>query len=121
MTKTQLKRRMSKKVNKESFGRIRRNEYFQKKTDTLVQLIRRAIIKGIRFDYLLVDSWFVNDDLISFITTRKINCHLLGMAKMGNFKYSYKGKMYTAKQLVDKQKRNKKITRSRKLNIRHTM
>lgn len=40
--------------------------------------------KAVKFDYLLVDSWFTNFELIEFIVTRKIKCHLLGMVKMGN-------------------------------------
>jgi hypothetical protein len=80
-------------------------------------MIRTAISKGIRFDYLLVDSWFVCDELISFILGRKIKCHLLGMAKMGKSRYDFNGQSYTAKELVEKQKRNKKTKRSRKLNV----
>ena len=80
-------------------------------------MVRTAISRGIRFDYLLVDSWFVSDVLISFILKRKIKCHLLGMAKMGKARYDFKGQSYTAKELVERQKRNNKTKRSRKLNV----
>jgi hypothetical protein len=115
LTPKQSKERYSKRRSASSSGSTRKDEYFEKKTDNLLLMIRTAISKGIRFQYLLVDSWFVSDVLISFIVKRKIKCHLLGMAKMGNARYDIKGCSYTAKELVEKQKRNKKIRRSRKL------
>ena len=117
LTARQAKDRFSKKRNASADGNMRRNEYFEKKTDNLLFMIRTAILKGLRFDYLLVDSWFVSDVLISFILKRKIKCHLLGMAKMGTTRYDFNGRTYTAKELVEKQKRNKKTKRSRKLNV----
>jgi hypothetical protein len=117
LTPKQAKGRFSKKRSVLSAGSIRKAEYFEKKTDNLLMMIRSAISRGIRFDYLLVDSWFVSDVLISFILKRKIKCHLLGMAKMGNTRYDFKGQSYTARELAEKQKRNKKTKRSRKLNV----
>jgi hypothetical protein len=117
LTPKQAKGRFSKKRSVLSSGSIRKAEYFEKKTDNLLMMIRSAISRGIRFDYLLVDSWFVSDVLISFILKRKIKCHLLGMVKMGNARYDFNGQSYTAKELVEKQKRNKKTKRSRKLNV----
>ncbi len=46
-------------------------------------MIRCAITKGIRFEYVLVDNWFTSEELIRFVLTRKVGCHLLSMAKMG--------------------------------------
>jgi len=120
LTTKQLKDRFSKKRSAREAGSIRKAEYFEKKTDNLLMMIRNAISRGIRFNYLLVDSWFVSDELISFIIKRKIKCHLLGMAKMGKAKYDFKGQSYTAKELVERQKRNKKTKRSRKLNVWYT-
>jgi hypothetical protein len=117
LTPKQTKERYSKKRSNLTDGAKRKAEYFQKKTDNLFWMIRNAIAKGIRFDYLFVDSWFVSDELITFILRRKIKCHLLGMAKMGKAKYDFNGQSYTAKELVEKQKRNKKTKRSRKLNV----
>jgi len=117
LTSKQAKDRFSKKRSVHAAGSIRKAEYFEKKTDNLLMMIRTAILKGIRFNYLLVDSWFVSDELISFILKRKIKCHLLGMAKMGKARYDFKGQSYTAKELIEKQKRNKKTKRSRMLNV----
>lgn len=117
LTSKQTKERFSKKRSSLSDGAIRKAEYFQKKTDNLLSMIRNAIAKGIRFDYLLVDSWFVSDELITFILRRKIKCHLLGMAKMGKSRYDFNGQSFTAREIVEKQKRCKRTKRSRKLSV----
>ncbi len=120
LTPKQLKNRFTKKRGPSSSGYERANEYFLKKTDALKKMIRRAIKEGIRFDYLLVDSWFVSESLIKFVLTRRIGFYLLGMAKMGgNSGYEYQNQKYTAKELVQKLKRGKKTKRSRKLNARY--
>ena len=121
LTTQQLKNRYHKQRDKAVAGYRRKEEYFQKKTQMLLRMLKTAISQGIRFDYLLVDSWFVNYELISFILTRKIKPHLLGMAKMGNTKYMYADKEYTEKELIERQKRNRKTKRSRKLNLWYCM
>lgn len=120
LTPKQTKDRFSKKRNKTCAAHSRKAEYYLKKTENLMMMIRTAISKGVRFDYLLVDSWFVSDGLISFVLRCKTKYHLLGMAKMGKTRYLHNGKQYTAKELVEKQKRNKKTKRSRKLNVWHS-
>ena len=63
-------------------------------------MIKRAMLEGVRFDYLLVDSWFTSYDLVKFIKSRHVKCHLLGMAKMGNTKYTMDGKDRNAAQIA---------------------
>ena len=113
----QTKNRFTKSRSKDSFSSKRKAEYFMKKTESLLLMIRLAISKGLSFNYLLVDSWFVSDGLVSFVLGCKKKFHLLGMAKMGKTRYNYNEKAMTAKELVEKQKRNKKVIRSRKLNV----
>lgn len=115
LTPTQAKERYSKKRAKESISKKRTQECFTSKIDSMISMIRGAITKGIRFDYLLVDSWFTCFELVNFIKTRKIACNLLGMIKMGITKYSFNGSLLSAKQIVDYSKRKKQLKRSRKL------
>jgi hypothetical protein len=115
LTPTQAKERYSKKRTKESIAKKRTQECFTTKIDSMISMVRLAITKGIRFDYLLVDSWFTCFELVQFIKTRKIDCHLLGMIKMGITKYSFNGNLLSAKQIVDYSKRKKQLKRSRKL------
>lgn len=115
LTPTQAKERYSKKRAKESIAKKRTQECFTTKIDSMISMIRGAIIKGIRFDYLLVDSWFTCFELVQFIKTRKIDCHYLGMIKMGITKYLFNGSSLSAKEIVDYSKRKKQLKRSRKL------
>lgn len=46
-------------------------------------MIKRAIRKGIKFSYVLADSWFTSKDIVRFIHSRHIKCHWLGMIKVG--------------------------------------
>jgi len=57
-------------------------------------MIRFAISKGIRFDYILTDSWFTYFELIKFIVTRHVGCHFIGIGKT---RYKTFGKNLTNK------------------------
>lgn len=63
--------------------REREKEYDMSKIELAKQMIRRAIRKGIKFSYVLADSWFTNKDIVRFIHSRHIRCHWLGMIKVG--------------------------------------
>lgn len=115
LTPTQAKERYSKKRDKNSISKKRTEECFTTKIDSLISMVRLAITKGIRFDYMLVDSWFTCFELVHFIKTRKVDCHFLGMIKMGITKYLLNGSLLSAKQIVDYSKRKKQLKRSRKL------
>lgn len=117
LRKKQLKARYSKKRNKESAGYQREQEYDKTKIQTMFSMIRTAITNGLRFEYILVDSWFVCEGLIRFVLTRKIGCHLLGMTKMGKAKYTCNAKELTANEIIEGLKRKKRIKRSKLLNV----
>ena len=89
-------------------------EYDQSKISLMIEMIRRVIKKNIHFDYILADSWFACAEIIRFVTSRHIKCHYLGIIRMGRTKYTYKGKEYTACQLVslfDKPKKGRRLSR----------
>ena len=65
----------------------RGKEYLASKIDTAISMLRRSIVEGVRFDYLLVDSWFTCTELLKFVVSRHFGCHLIGMIKMGKTKY----------------------------------
>jgi hypothetical protein len=116
LTKKQQKVRFSKGRNAKSAGKQRENEYFKSKIEMLITMIKTAISRGIRFDYLLTDSWFCCFELVKFIKTRKIKCHFLGMFKNGKTKYDFNGKLLTFKQILHNLKHSVKMKKSRKLN-----
>ena len=110
----QLDARFSKEHAEGSHTAKRIGEYNQSKSALMIEMIRRIIKRKIRFDYVLADSWFACAEVILFITSRHVRCHYLGMIKMGRTKYTYKGKEYTANQLValfDHPKKGRKYSR----------
>jgi hypothetical protein len=117
LKKKQLQARYSKARAKLTPGYLRVEEYFISKIQSMIKMLRGAIKAGLRFDYVLVDSWFVNFKLVKFIYTRRISTHLLGMARMGKTKYMFNNKLYSANQIIDKLRKSKKLKRSKKLSF----
>lgn len=115
LTAKQLKSRYAKHRDKNTSGSKRKEEYFTSKIQNMIEMVRTAIRNGLRFDYLLVDSWFTCFALVKFIKTRRSGCHLLGMAKMGKTRYLFNGKKLTAKEIVDCQRKARKLKRSKQL------
>lgn len=77
-------------------------EYSMKKTDKAIEMVKQAIMNGVRFDYLLVDSWFTNSDFVRLITSRHIHCNLLGMIKLGKTRYQTEYGNLTAREIIRK-------------------
>ena len=100
LTNKQLSQRYSKIRSNNIHFSQRDEELFSGKPATAINMIKRAMLEGVRFDYLLVDSWFTSYDLVKFIKSRHVKCHLLGMAKMGNTKYTMDGKDRNAAQIA---------------------
>ena len=73
-----------------------------KKTDKAIEMVKYPIKRGIRFDYLLFDSWFTNADFVHLITSRHIKCNLLGMIKLGKTRYQTVYGNLTAKEIIKK-------------------
>jgi hypothetical protein len=115
LTSAQSKKRFSKKRDKSSKGSERTEDYFLTKIESMINMIHLAIAKGIRFDYLLVDSWFTCFELVKFIVSRRIKCHFIGMIKMGKTRYNAFGKNLTSKEIVDLLRRKKMTKRSKLL------
>ena len=83
------------------------DEYLMKKTDKAIDMVKYAIKRGVRFDYLLVDSWFTSTKFVRLITSRHIKCHLLGMIKLGKTNYATKHGSMNAKQIIKHQQKEK--------------
>ena len=115
MKKAEIKKQYRKERSKDIAAAKRKEELLISKTIVLIKLIKRAWRKGIRAEYLLVDSWFIDEALIRFVL--KSTMFLLGMCKMDKRLYEYNGREYNAQQLLTRLKRTK-AKRSRKLNAR---
>lgn len=120
LTAAQRQRRFSRKREEESHAAKRMEEYFMNKGDKLMDMVKRAIKAKVRFEYLLVDSWFTNTGLVDFVCRCRKQFHLLGMAKMGNTKYLTKewGEL-SASAILSKLKLSKAIKYSRRYRCHH--
>ena len=97
-----------------SLSRIK--ELDQSKIKNMISMLRRVVKNGFKADYVLMDSWFVNDFLITGV--RKIKngaMHVLGLCKMDKRRYFSQGKNLNAKELIVRHARKtKKYSRKHK-------
>ena len=93
----------------------RSTEYFASKIETAISMLKRSIIEGVRFDYLLVDSWFTCSELLKFVVSRHFGCHLIGMIKMGKTKYETDLGNKTAPELIKALQKSRKVKYSRSI------
>ena len=101
LTDKQRKARYSKDHSGEAVEeRVR--EYTMSKIEKAIEMVKHAIKRGVRFDYLLIDSWFTCADFVRLITSRHIKCHLIGMIKIGNTKYHTQWGDLTANRIIKK-------------------
>ena len=101
-----LKKQYKKKRDKGSHGYAREKELHQDKISNAIRMVERARLNDIPFEYVLMDSWFFCQSIMS--TVIEMGAHIIGMAKMGKSKYLYKGKNRSAKQIVDGLRKTKK-------------
>jgi len=94
-------------IDKRTSGWHRRKEALHKKTETLIQMIERSWKSGIDASFVLFDSWFAHDDMISKIVN--IGYGVICRLKKGNVKYTYQEQQYTLKQLWQKVARKQTV------------
>lgn len=120
LTARQRQKRFSRERDEKSHAAKRMEEYFMNKGEKLIEMVKRAIKAKLKFEYLLVDSWFTNSGLVDFVCKSHKKFHLLGMAKMGNTKYQTKewGEL-SASAILSKLKSSKAISYSRRYRCHH--
>ena len=99
------------KTTTQSYQRIKETQ--AKKADNAMQMIKRAIKKGFKAQYILADSWFFSSSLVEF--SKEIGIHLITRPKFNNWKYRYDEKDYTIGHLVRKLQHSDKKKWSSKL------
>jgi hypothetical protein len=107
LTAKQRKKQFTKKRKKDSCGVIREKELLSDKISMAIKMIDRAVRKGIKADYVLMDSWFFCEAILTSALSLGIN--IIAMAKMGKAKYSFKGCDYSTKELAQLLKQRKKV------------
>ena len=116
LTPAERRKQFRKNREKNSPGYERRSEADMSKTQSVINMLVRAVRRGFEFDYVLFDSWFFSKEILARIEsfhTKVIK--LIAMVKMGNNKYKdcHSEKEMDAtmlrKQYRDKAKRNRKF------------
>lgn len=102
LTAKQRKNRYSKKRKEENPNSIRFKESMESKLQVAVEMLKRAwTYKSLRAKYVLCDSWFTCEYFIrEVLKLGKGALHLVGLAKMGNTRYSVHGKLHNALELI---------------------
>ena len=92
--------------NTHGYQRIKETDI--SKIDSAILMIKRALKKGFKFEYVITDSWFFSGKLLQAITSLNTQIYLISMAKIGNAKYKVlpKNKFYAPKQLIELYKRS---------------
>ena len=115
LTKKQKAAQYNKERSEDEKINTRKEEMFQSKIANSIKMLRRAIMEGLRFDYLLVDSWFPCAELLQFIHSRHFKCNLLGMIKMGKTKYETALGNLCAPDIIKRLEKAKATKRNRSL------
>jgi predicted nucleic acid-binding Zn finger protein len=100
MTKKQIREQYSCKRIKDSYTAKRVEELDTNKIQMALRMFFTAIYRGLRVDYVLVDSWFTCDALIQAIRgVKSQKVHLIGMYKFAKTRFEYRGKSLTHAQI----------------------
>lgn len=112
LSRKESKKQFKKKRAKDTASYERVKETDQTKIETGIKMFKRAIKKGLQFDYLLMDSWYTCNDFIEAVrSVKNQTIHLIGMYKIVKTNFTYNKKSYTYSQLrnlLGKAKRNRK-------------
>jgi len=120
LTPSQRRKQYRKNRDKTSPGYQRRSEADMSKTQSVINMLSRAVKRSIEFDYVLFDSWFFSKEILARIESfRTKGIKLIAMVKMGKNLYRdcLSGKDMDASTL--RKKYRDKKTRSRKYNARY--
>ena len=88
---------ISDKIDRRTNGYKARKESMLAKPDAAILLIQRALAAGIRADYILMDTWFTTEPMLTKILAAGIDA--IGMVKQLKQRYNYQGMAYTLPEL----------------------
>jgi len=113
LTRTKRGQQYSKSRAPHHPGSKRTRELDSSKAVQAVALLRRALWRGLSFDYVLTDSWFFSASLLTAVRSLAGGrVHLVAMAKMGTARYTWQGGSYTPAQLKQRLKAQRRRCRS---------
>jgi hypothetical protein len=121
LNKKQQKRQFAKQRCDEGHYRERYDELDEDKLSVAIKTLKRCVLRGISGSYVLMDSWFVNDFMLTEI--RKIRnglLHVVGMCKIDRRKFDVAGKERNSETGIKMNENNsKKVRTSKKYKSRY--
>ena len=114
VSRKELRHQYGKKRLKELSGKEREKELDKSKIEMMLEIFYRAVLYHIPLDYVLCDSWFTCQALITAVRSKHI--HLIGMYKIVKAKFLYRGRQMNYRQInssIDE------ITRCRKMRLHY--
>ena len=116
LKKEDYSKQFKKKRDIKTAGYKRKKEIDMSKIDNAVSMLKRAVKRRFKFDYVLTDSWFFCGKLLKYVDTLNDSTHLVSMAKLGNAKYKAlpSNRYLSAKQILEINKRKSKKNRTYK-------
>jgi len=88
LTPSQRRKQYRKNRDKASPGYQRRSEADMSKTQSVINMLSRAVRRGFEFDYVLFDSWFFSKEILTRIESfRTKGIKLIAMIKIGKNLY----------------------------------
>lgn len=115
LTVKQRKKQFSKEREKHSCGAKREKELLHDKISMAIEMIKKAVAKGVKANYVLMDSWFFCEAILTSVLAQGID--IIAMAKMAKAKYCFQNKHYSAKELAQLLKQRKKVKWIKALNL----
>jgi hypothetical protein len=95
------KRQFTKERSAEGHYRERYDELDKEKPGVVIEMLKQCVRRSITGSYVLMDSWFVNDNMLKEI--RKIRnglLHVVGMCKMDRRKFEVDGKERNSQTII---------------------
>jgi len=93
LTEKQQKRQFTKERDGKGYFQERYDELNEDKLSVAIKMLKQCVKRGILGSYVLMDSWFVTDYMLTEIRKiRKGMLHVTGMCKMDKRKFEVNGK-----------------------------
>ena len=101
LNKKEQSRQFAKKRDDSGYFQERYDELDMEKPNAAIEMLKKCVKRGILASYVLMDSWFVTDNMLKGIRgIRKGMLHVVGMCKMDKRKFMVGGKEYNSQTII---------------------
>jgi len=113
LNEKQQKRQYSRKRKDEGYYQERYGELDEDKLSVAIKMLKRCIKRHILGKYVLMDSWFVSDNMLKEIRNiRQGILHVVGMCKIDRRKFTIDGKDRNSQTIIKMNENKSNVVRS---------